>query len=315
MNVLITGATGYIGSYLLKFLTEKTSYALIPLSRKLPKHFYDWKDKYNVIEADVTKLDELQEKIPEKIDVIVHLAAFNNVDTAKMPEKALIVNGIGTRNMLGIAQERQCKLFIYFSVLQVYGKELVGTITIDSPVNCSDDYALNHFVAEEYCRIFSSNYGLNVSVIRLGNVFGCPVHRKVDRWTLVPGCFCLSAVEEEEIRLKSSGKQNRDFVSLEYISKYVNTLINSMPESFKIYNLTSETLFSIIDVAKMTRSRAETILNKKIDFICESKHPQEQNRFLAKNNLLGAIEKHKVQESLLTEIEKTLKILMEDEYE
>ena len=315
MNILITGAAGYIGSYLIKFLAEKTSHHIIPLYKKLPERFYDWENESNAIKADVTKLDELQKKIPERIDIVVHLAAFNNVDTAKMPEKALCVNGIGTRNMLSVAHERHCKLFIYFSVLQVYGKELAGTITVDSPVSCSDEYALNHFVAEEYCRIFSSNYGLNASVVRPSNVFGCPVKRKVDRWTLVPGCFCLSAIKKEEIRLKSSGKQNRDFVSLEYVSKYVNTIINNMPEGFNIYNLTSETLFSIIDVAKMTHSLAETILNKKIDFICESKHPQEPNRFLAKNNLLGAIEEEEIQKSLLTEIEKTLKILMEDEYE
>ena len=309
MNILITGAGGYIGSYLLNFLGKNTPNHIIPLSKKWPEHFYDWKDKFNVIEADVTKLDELQEKIPQKIDIIIHLAALNNIKTAKMPEKALIVNGIGTRNMLDVARERNCRLFIYFSVLQVYGKELAGTITVDSSLNCSDDYALTHFVAEEYCRMLSLKYGLNASVVRLANVCGCPLHRKVDRWTLVPGCFCLSAYKDKVIRLKSSGRQTRDFVSFEYIGKCIKHLIEKRPNGFNIYNLTSENVFPIIEIAEMVKSSAQSILNKNVRIICESRYPLRSNQFSVKNNLLKPPEKKESRHILSQEIEKTLKML------
>ncbi len=311
MKILLTGATGYIGSYLTEYLNKEISNEVIPLCRKLPDYFKDWRNEFEVVECDVTQLDDLKKKISEKIDCIIHLAAFNDVISSQEPEQALIVNGIGTRNMLEIAKERGCKSFIYFSTLQVYGKELQGTITIDSSIECADDYAFTHYVAEGYCKMFSSRHGLNVSVVRPSNIFGCPVHPKIDRWTLVPATFCLTAYEKNEIRLKSSGKQNRDFVSLEYISKCMESLIEENKSGFNIYNLTTETLFSIVEVAELVQSCAKSILRKNIELICESEFPLASNHFLARNNLLTSPKKEEVQDALSSEIEKMLKMLME----
>ena len=205
MNILLTGATGYIGSYMLNYLSKNTPIRIIPLCRKLPSYLSSWRNKFEVIECDVTKLDELKKEVPKDVDVIIHLAALNDVKSSKNPEQALIVNGLGTRNMLEIAKGTNCKNFIYFSVLQVYGRELNGTLTVDSPIKIENDYTFTHYVAEGYCRLYSSVHNLNANIIRLSYSFGCPVSPKVDRWTLIPECFCLTAYKKGEIRLKSSG--------------------------------------------------------------------------------------------------------------
>lgn len=309
MKILLSGAAGYIGSFLTRYLSKDSK--IIPLCRKLPDYFRDWGEKFEVVECDVLELDELKKRITEKIDYIIHLAAFNDVRCSQQPQQALIVNGIGTRNMLELAKERGCKLFIYFSTLQVYGKELQRTLTVNSPIKCADDYAFTHYVAEGYCKMFSSLYNLNVSIVRPSNIFGCPLHAKIDRWSLVPACFCLSAYKKNKIRLKSSGKQNRDFVSLEFISKCIKFLIEENNSGFNVYNLTSENLFSIVELAKLVQSSAKSILNKDIELIRESRFPLEPNHFLAKNNLLRPLKKKEVQSDLSSEIEKTLKLLME----
>lgn len=314
LNILLTGATGYIGSYTVHYLSRDTSNTIIPLCRRLPAHFRNWKSKFGVVECDVTQLQDLTEAVPEKIDVVIHLAASNNVDTEQMPEKALIVNGIGTRNMLEVARERGCKLFVYFSVVQVYGrygKEAEGTITVDSPVACVDDYALTHYVGEVYCRMYALRYDLNIGVVRVSNVFGCPVHPKIDRWSLVPGNLCLSAYKDGEIRLKSSGKQRRDFVSLQYVSESVEHLMKEARSGFNVYNLASENTFSILEVAKMVQSRAGSLLKREVRLICETKYPLRPNQFLVRNNLLGALKREEVRRELSSEIEKTIKMLME----
>lgn len=310
MKILLTGATGYIGSYLTEYLSEEVSNKIIPLCRKLPDYFKGWRNEFEVVECDITRLDKLKERIPEKIDCIIHLAASNDVRCSHEPEQALIVNSIGTRNMLEVAKERGCKLFIYFSTLQVYGKDLQFTITVDSPIKCADDYAFTHYVAEGYCKMFSSLYGLNVGVVRPSNIFGCPVHPKIDRWTLVPATFCLSAYEKNEIRLKSSGIQNRDFVSLKFINKCMESLIEENKSGFNIYNLSSERLFSIIEVAKMVQSCSKSVLNKDINLICISKYPLDSNQFLVRNNLLAPSNKEELRDELLNEIEKILNLLI-----
>jgi len=308
MNILLSGATGYIGSYMVNYLSQYTPHTIIPLCRKLPNYFKDWRDKFKVVECDVTQLDDLKEKMPKEVDCIIHLAAFNNVRCSQEPKQALIVNGIGTRNMLEIAKDKKCKLFIYFSTLQVYGKELEGNITVDSSVKCFDDYALTHYIAEEYCKMYALHYNLNVSVVRPSNIFGYPIHSKTNRWTLIPACLCMSAYKDNEIRLKGSGKQMRDFVSLYYVGKSIEYLVKEKKDGFNIYNLTSENTFSILEVAKMVQSCAELILKRQIPLICERKYPLEPNQFLAKNNLLGPPKREKVKRELLNEIKKILKM-------
>jgi len=319
MKILITGATGYIGSHLLRYLNKEHRNDLIPLCRKLPEHFIDWKNEFQVIEADVTNLNELTEKIKGQIDCIIHLAAYNDVNSSKFPDQALMVNGIGTRNMLEIAKQCKCKTFIYFSTLQVYGKELHGTYTHETCPDCSDDYSLTHYIAEEYCRMFSLRYNLNVGIIRLSNGFGCPIHYKIDRWTLVPGSLCLSAFKEGRIVLKSSGKQNRDFVSLDYVSKCVDYLMKYGISGFNIYNITSEKLFSVMEIAEMVVSSAKTVLNRDVEITCESENPVHANKFLVKNNICETLfltkpyDKTRIRDELITEIEKIFEMLKNNE--
>lgn len=312
MKILLTGASGYIGSYLTKYLGKEESFEIIPLCRELPEYFEEWKNEFEVMECDILNFNELKDAIPDDIDCIVHLAAFNDIETANNPEQALLVNGIGTRNMLEIAKIKQCKSFIYFSTLQVYGRELSGTVTVNTPTKCENDYSLTHLVAEEYCKMFSL-HGLNVSIVRPSNIFGCPVHPMINRWTLVPSTFCLSACEKNEIRLKSSGMQNRDFVSLEYIGKCVKHLINidEYESSCKTYNISSESLFSIIDLAKIVQSCSKLILNADIDLICESKYPIDSNKFIVKNNLVNPPNKDDLQNELVNEIRKIINCLIQ----
>jgi len=215
--------------------------------------------------------------------------------------------------MLEVAKERECKLFVYFSTLQVYGKELQGDITINSPTKCCDDYAFTHYVAEEYCKLFSSRYNLNVSVIRCSNVFGCPINPQVNRWELVPSCLCLSAYKENKIILNGSGKQNRDFVPLDFVGRYIKYLIEKNNNSFNVYNLTSEKLFSIIEVAKMVQSCSKSVLNRNVNLICKSEYPQDSNYFLVKNNLLFPPDRKEIENKLLNEIKKILKLIIADE--
>jgi UDP-glucose 4-epimerase len=309
MRILLTGATGYIGSHLMGYMGKRAGHELVPMCRKLPAHFESWRNDFQVIEADITDINGLKGKVPDPFDCIVHMASFNDVNTSKYPDQALMVNGIGTRNILELARHIKCPRIIYFSTLQVYGKELAGNYTHETPTHCEDDYALTHFIAEEYCRMFSRRHGLNVSVLRPANIFGCPVHHLVNRWTLIPTTLCLSAYREGRIVLKSSGKQNRDFVSLEFVSESAAHLIDSPPSGFNIYNVTSEQLFSVKEIAQMVAASSKQVLNKDVEIICESEHPKEANIFSVKNNITVPHTKIIIREELSVEICKIFEML------
>ena len=307
-KILITGASGYIGSYIVENF-QPNDFELIPLVRRLPDYFKYWKNKFNLIECDLLDIDCLRKSIKE-IDFIIHLAALNDVETKLNPEKALLVNGMGTRNILTIAQEVGCNKFIYISTLQVYGKELEGTININTPVNLHNDYALTHYLAEQYCKMFHIAHNMNITIFRPSNIVGSPVNVNVKRWELVPNCFCKSIFENNEIRLRSSGKQQRDFINLSYLLKSLIYYINNFERGFHIYNISSENTFSISEIAEQVIEIGSEFFKTKNELVYENDMPLKPNNFRVINNLLGPIKKEKMKENFKVEINKILLLLM-----
>ena len=124
MKILITGASGFIGSFLFQEFT-KMNYQTYGLVRKKPSlNFLKNKDK--IIVSDLVDFESLNKKLPLEIDVIIYAGAYNDQDTNNDIKNSYLVNVYGTRNICKIANERKVKKLIYFSVLQVYGRELNG---------------------------------------------------------------------------------------------------------------------------------------------------------------------------------------------
>ena len=308
-SILITGADGYIGSYLIDRLSN-SDYTIFPMVLELKDYFEYWKDKFDIIECDITNLKDLKKKIP-KVNFVIHLAALNEVYCFKDPEKALFVNGYGTRNMLEITKELKCEFFVYFSTLQVYGKELQGHITHQSEIRAHNDYALTHYLAEQYCKLFTTNYNMNTIILRPSNIFGSPINKHIDRWSLVPACFCKSAIEEKKIILKSSGKQRRDFITLNYVYSVINFLLKNFKKGFNIYNITSETTFTISEIAELVKETIQNEFNYEIELKYESEFPMVTNKFKVENNLLPPLKKDIIIESFISEIKKMVNLLEE----
>lgn len=307
MKILITGANGFIGNFLIQNLNSKEN-KIIPMVRKLPEHFKYWREQFNLIECDITKLNHLLNVIPD-IDCIIHLASANEVVCGNSPEEALIINGIGTRNMLTVAKERMCKNFLYFSTLQVYGKELEGTIDINSSIYAHNDYAITHYAAELYCKMFSENFTMNISILRPSNIINAPTDLNINRWTLVPLCFCEEAFNSNKIVLRSSGRQMRDIIDLEIVLESVEFLLKKNEKGFNIFNITSETIFSIANIAEMVQYIMKKELNREVEIIYESNIPSKSNTFRVINNLLGPVKKEIIREKILREISKTIRLL------
>ncbi|WP_321419176.1 NAD(P)-dependent oxidoreductase [uncultured Methanomethylovorans sp.] len=270
MIILITGGFGYIGGRLAKYLGELYGDHSIRLLIRNDSYVPDWVGDKKLIRGDLLDIHSLEHACKD-VDVILHLAALNEIDSAKDPVAALKVNGEGTLNLINAAVKNNVKKVIYFSTFHVYGLNASGEITenrVPLPVH---PYSITHHVSEDFIRMAHYKKNINGTILRLSNGFGYPAHPEVNRWSLVVNDLCLQAVLNNKMILKSSGKQHRDFITLTDVSRCIEHLLSlgdmGTDASDCVYNLGGEFSSSILDIAKLIKERCNEVLGTNPEII------------------------------------------------
>jgi len=316
MNVLITGGLGYVGGRIANYLKEKEPNSSIFLTtrnkdRKLPS----WVDKFTVLEMDLLNEDSITSCLQNReIDVIVHLAAVNEIDSIKDPELARKVNTDGTYKLLNIAKEKVDR-FIYFSTFHVYDKTVDSVITEETPTKSSHPYATTHRAAEDHVTFFNNHHKMKTLILRLSNGYGYPMDTGVNRWTLVFNALCKQVITSGRIVVESSGKQHRDFISLHDVARAVYHYLFLAPDKWteSLYNLGGNCSMSILNVANKIADAYKAKYNKKM---VEVKTGQGSEGSMPPKPLNYSIDKitktgFALKGDMSEEIEKTLSICEE----
>ena len=136
MKILITGATGQLGSDLVKVLSDE--YQITPAHR---------------VDFDITNLEATLSFIRDtEPDAIIHPAAFTDVDGCEsQQDKAFIVNGLGTRNIAIAAKKIDAKLF-YISTDFVFGGKKTGPYREYDRPNPQTIYGKSKLLGEEFVK-------------------------------------------------------------------------------------------------------------------------------------------------------------------
>lgn len=263
MTILITGGFGYIGGRLAQYLGNIYGDTNIRLLARNSSYVPDWVGDKTVVKGDVLDISSLKSAC-EDIDTVIHLAALNEIDSAKDPLAALRVNGEGTLNLISAATMSHVEQMIYFSTFHVYGLNAFGNITENTVPLPVHPYAITHHVSEDFVRMVNNKKEIKGVILRLSNGFGCPTHPQINRWSLAVNNLCLQVVLNNKMVLKSSGKQCRDFITLTDVSRCVEHLLSvdskKLDDVNCIYNLGGEFSCSVLDVAKLIKKRCEKVL-------------------------------------------------------
>jgi len=313
MKYFVTGANGFIGSYLCHYLI-KNGHHVIASSRSFLPEIKTLLNGAEFIEVDV--LSSEFEKIKIDADVIIHLAASNDI-VSKNLSKGIELSTVGTVNTLKLAVNNHVPKFIFYSTLQVYGTELTGNYDESSPVKAENDYAMNHLFGELYVEQFSRKFGLKAIVARPSNIYGRFLSPNINRWTLVPGCLIKEALEKGTITLLSSGNQNRNFISLEQLSNYTELVSKNMEKQFDIVNFVSSDYQRIYDTAVLTKEILTNEFNKEVELIVKSKQPENTNQFIFSFDKLieyGISTQLKNEITLSTEIRNISQLILQSQH-
>jgi UDP-glucose 4-epimerase len=184
---------------------------------------------------------------------VIHTATANEskVDNLKV---ALASTFNGTHNLIEHSLKIGVKKFIYISSTQVYA-ESEGMLTEDSEVQPKSNYALQHYLTEELIQYYSPKFEQGVKVLRVANVFSGTLTALRERSNLVPTSFILEGLKSGKITLKTSGTQNRSFISDISVGNICLNIVRSKIEGFQVINVGSNFQPSILEVANLVSNR------------------------------------------------------------
>ena len=308
-RILVSGGFGYIGSYLVNHLLNQ-GYQVGVLARSVPAHFSELAKLVDVYIADIVKPIEC---VPQKkYDIFIHLAAANDIDS-RNAEAAIAGTVLGTRNCLEFCRSNGLKRFVYFSTFQVYGAD-TGQVDENTPLNPRNEYAITHVFAEEYVKMYQRNFGLEYMILRPVNLYGPPLHRNVDRWSLVPNCFCESAYARQKIVLRSSGKQIKEFISLEDLCGITTLLCQNFAErKNRVFNAAKGAPISILEIAKSTKQVYEQIFDKQCELQIESNEPAHSEILMVATDRIKELGyAYSVEHSLESDLEEIFHLLAKE---
>lgn len=257
--VLVTGGFGYLGGRVAVALRNVGWQ--VRLASRTQQSSPPWLPDAQCVALNVLDASTCASAL-DGVQAVVHLAAVNEIESAADPEKALQVNTLGTLKLLRAAVAAGVERFLYFSTAHVYGAPLTGEIGEQTLPRPTHPYAITHHAAEEFVLAAHDERCLTGVVVRLSNGFGAPTHASVDRWTLLANDLCRQAVQTRQLTLRSSGLQQRDFITLHDVGRAVSHLL-SLPRAAcgdGLFNLGGECALSVWDMTQRIAQRCQTTL-------------------------------------------------------
>ena len=179
MNILVTGACGFIGSHTVERLVKK-GYNVKAFTFYNSRGSNGWIDnldkkiikEINIISGDIRDQDFLINN-SKKVDAILHLAALIGIPYSYHAPKSYIeTNVIGTYNVLNASKINNIPKIIITSTSEVYGTAQSIPISENHPLNAQSPYAASKTGADQLALSFYRSYKLPVTIIRPFNTFG-----------------------------------------------------------------------------------------------------------------------------------------------
>ncbi|MGN1166380.1 MAG: NAD-dependent epimerase/dehydratase family protein [Lachnospiraceae bacterium] len=245
-TVLITGASGMIGTYMLQTLTmlnDKFEYgikviAVLRNASKLPEEVRNREDVKIVIHDVTQRFDIL-----EDIDFIIHAASpASPLIMQNQPVETIAANTLGTFNTLSLAKEKNAEGYMFISSREIYGQPSEGqeffyenTYGFVDQLNPRSCYSEGKKAAETMCVCYHEEYGLNTKIARLAHTYGPGMSIYDGR---VQADFLKNVYHNEDIVLRSEGTAVRTYT---YIADAVAGLFRILLDSEDIvYNIGNE---------------------------------------------------------------------------
>jgi UDP-glucose 4-epimerase len=226
MRALVTGATGFIGNYLVLELRRR-GWNVLCMLRSAPRAA----PRIQCVHGDLLQPESLRfDDIPRgSVDVLFHFAALlPSKETS--PERYLTANCVATVRLLQAACQLGIKSVVYASSLPVIGTPEHIPITEDHPAKPRHAYHLSKLCGEMACEMARRTQGLHVSSLRITSPYGPGMSPNG-----VLARFVDRALRSENLQWLGSGSRVQNFV---HVSDVVRAALLAVETDLRgIYNI------------------------------------------------------------------------------
>lgn len=273
-KILVTGAAGFIGFHVTKYLVERGD-EVVGIDNI--NNYYDPQLKldrlkilnkfkgFSFIKLDIADNDKMEVLFKENgFDAVVHLAAQAGVRySLENPHAYMQSNIIGFLNILEGVRHNKIEHLVYASSSSVYGANTLQPFSehhnIDHPVSL---YAASKKSNELMAHSYSHLYGMKTTGLRFFTVYG-----PWGRPDMAPFLFAKGIFGEETINLFNNGKMSRDFTYIDDIVEGVVRVMDNPAQknkqwsgdapdpassyvNYKVYNIGNNDPVSLMDFVK-----------------------------------------------------------------
>jgi CDP-glucose 4,6-dehydratase len=253
-NVLVTGSTGLLGSWMVDELINRGANVVCLIRDWVPKSKLlgtDLVTRINIVRGELEDLQVLLRALNEyEIDSVFHLGAQTIVGTAsRSPLSTFESNVRGTWNLLEACRicPRLVERVVVASSDKAYGMHERLPYTEEMPLEGRFPYDVSKSCADLISFSFFQTYGTPVAITRCGNLFG---GGDLNFNRLVPGTI-RSALQDEAPIIRSDGKFVRDYFYVRDAVEAYLLLAEKMPEECLLgqaFNFGNETPLSVLEL-------------------------------------------------------------------
>ena len=237
MNIVITGGSGFVGSYLCEKLIND-GHEIIVVDNLLTgsteniNHLMD-NENFSIIEHDVQNHIEIE----NKVDYVLHFASAASPKAyTEHPVNTLKAGSVGTINTLGLAKKHDAE-YLLASTSEVYGDPLISPQTEEYWGNVNPNGERSMYdeakrFAEAAVATYSRSYDLKTKIVRIFNTYGPRMQLNDGR---VVTNFIVQALKNENITIYGDGSQTRSFSYVEDTVAGIISLMNS--SEYDVFNI------------------------------------------------------------------------------
>jgi nucleoside-diphosphate-sugar epimerase len=218
MKYLVTGGAGFIGSNIVEALVRRGDSVVVldNFSTGKRENLQAVADQVTVVEGSITDLPTVRRAV-EGCDFVFHQAALASVQrSVDDPLTSNETNVKGTLNVLVGARDAGVKRLMYAASSSAYGDTEELPKHEGMPTKPLSPYAIQKWVGEEYCRVFSDLYGLDTVCLRYFNVFG-PKQDPNSHYAAVVPIFTTRLLADTSPIIYGDGEQSRDFTFIDNV--------------------------------------------------------------------------------------------------